>query len=332
MRPPRFWNRGSKWHPLALAAFPLSLIWAAATARRLRQGPWEALPVPVLCVGNINAGGTGKTPTVIALAGLLAARGPQVHVVSRGFGGTEDGPLKVNEQTHTAAQVGDEPLLMAAFCPTWVAKDRAAGARAAIEAGAEVILLDDGFQNPALKKDLSFIVIDAEVGFGNGHVMPAGPLREPLKIGLARGDVLLSIGIAQAQEKLTQRWPQTIGKPRLQAALKPLQMGMDWQGQRVVAFAGIGRPGKFFSTLKGEGAEIVATHAFSDHAPYTNAILHRLLKESRQKNAQLVTTEKDATRLPASFRREVISLPVRLEFEDETQLEDIMKKAGINLS
>jgi len=332
MRPPKFWNRGGKWHPLAMALFPLSKIWAGVAARRLRKGRWETLPLPVICVGNINAGGTGKTPSVIALAGFLTARGLSVHVVSRGYGGSEIGPLRVDERSHTVAQTGDEPLLISAFCPTWVAKDRAAGAKAAVEAGAEVILLDDGFQNPALKKDLSIIVVDAEVGFGNGHVMPAGPLREALNSGLARGDVLLSIGSPQAQEKLTANWPQIAGKPRLEAMLKPLQMGMDWQGQRVIAFAGIGRPGKFFATLRAEGAEIIEAHAFTDHATFSDTILQRLLKESRQKNAQLVTTEKDAARLPASFRPEVISLPVRLEIPNEELLEDLMKKAGVNLN
>lgn len=331
MRPPKFWNHGSKWHPLALALSPLSAIWAGLTARRLRRGAWQAMPEPVICVGNINAGGTGKTPTVIALAGFLAARGVQAHVVSRGYGGTEAGPLQVSEQAHSAAQVGDEPLLMAAFCPVWVARDRAAGAKAAIDAGAQVILLDDGFQNPSLQKDLSIIVVDAEIGFGNGHVMPAGPLRERLKSGLRRGDVIFSIGGAKAQADFGQNWPQIAGLPRLEAALKPLKTGMDWQGQRVIAFAGIGRPGKFFKTLEREGAEIVTMHAFADHAPYTEEVLQRLLKESRQKNAQLVTTEKDVARLPARLRREVISLPVRLEIANEALLEALMKKAGINL-
>jgi len=161
MRAPRFWTRSRKYHPLALLLTPLSWLWAAAAARRLKRGAWAQMTVPVICVGNINAGGTGKTPTVIALAGLLVDHGVIVHVVSRGYGGTATGPLRVSETAHSAAEVGDEPLLMAAFCPTWVAKDRALGARAAIKAGAEVVLLDDGFQNPGLKKDMSLIVVDA---------------------------------------------------------------------------------------------------------------------------------------------------------------------------
>jgi tetraacyldisaccharide 4'-kinase len=327
MQPPRFWRK-SKWHPLALALAPLGWIYGAATARRLRRGAWERLSVPVICVGNINAGGTGKTPTVIALASLLAARGVAAHVVSRGYGGTEEGPLKVNEMVHVASEVGDEPLLMAAFAPTWVAKDRALGAKAAIAAGAEVILLDDGFQNPALHKDLSIIVVDAAVGFGNGRVLPAGPLREPVAAGLKRGDVILSIGNEKAQAALGA---EIATLPRLQAALKPLPMGMDWQGARVLAFAGIGRPEKFFRSLTQEGAEIVARHSFADHAPYSSAILQRLLKEAAQKGAQLVTTEKDAARLPASFRPQVLAFPVRLVFEDEAKLEAMLREAGVQL-
>ncbi len=329
MQAPMFWRK-SKWHPAALALAPLGWIYGAATARRLRRGAWEKLSVPVVCVGNINAGGTGKTPTVIALASFLAARGVAAHVVSRGYGGCMDGPLRVDESGHTADEVGDEPLLMAAFAPTWVAKDRALGAKAAISAGAEVILLDDGFQNPALHKDLSIIVVDAAVGFGNGRVLPAGPLREPVAAGLARGDVIVSIGSEKAQTALAARWPDIARLPRLQAALKPLQMGMDWQGARVLAFAGIGRPEKFFRSLAQEGAEIVARHSFADHAPYSTAVLQRLLKEAAQKGAQLVTTEKDAARLPASFRPQVLAFPVRLEFASGA-LEGLMKEAGIHL-
>ena len=330
MQAPRFWRK-SKWHPLALGLAPLGWIYAAATARRLRRGAWEKLSVPVICVGNINAGGTGKTPTVIALASFLAARGVAAHVVSRGYGGSAEGPLKVDEMAHNAGDVGDEPLLMAAFAPTWVAKDRAAGAKAAIAAGAEVILLDDGFQNPALHKDLSIIVVDAAVGFGNGRVLPAGPLRETVAAGLKRGDAIVSIGSGKAQAALGESWPSIAAFPRLQAALKPLQMGMDWQGARVLAFAGIGRPEKFFHALAQEGAEIVACHSFADHAPYSKAALQRLLKEATQKGAQLVTTEKDAARLPASFRPQVLAFPVRLEFADQSRLEELLKNAGVGL-
>ncbi|MHA1127745.1 MAG: tetraacyldisaccharide 4'-kinase [Alphaproteobacteria bacterium] len=313
MRPPLFWHRPRGLTSRLLT--PLEMIWTAATRRRLANGPWETLGVPVICVGNINAGGTGKTPTVIALLSLMADLNITAHVVSRGYGGSLEGPLQVNERTHSASQVGDEPLLIAAFGPCWVSKYRAAGAKAAIAAGAQVIILDDGFQNPALAKDLSIVVVDAEVGFGNGRVMPAGPLREPLKDGLSRADIVVTIGTKAAQDRLTKDAVLSTN-PRWKASIQPLETGMDWSGTRFIAFAGIGRPGKFFTTLSALGANVIATHAFPDHAPYTDTALQRLKAEAKAKSAQLVTTEKDMARLPEAFRREVLALPVRLIFED----------------
>jgi len=314
MRAPLFWNRPHGL--LSRLLYPLELVWISATRRRLTKGAWERLPVPVICVGNINVGGTGKTPTVIALMDICAELGASVHVVSRGHGGSEIGPQKVDERTHDASQVGDEPLLISAFGPCWIAKDRAAGAKAAIAAGAEVIILDDGFQNPALAKDLNIVVVDAEVGFGNGRVMPAGPLRERLSDGLARADVIALIGTPTAQKQLAEKTPAITGKPIWEGEIRPLETGMDWSGTRFIAFAGIGRPGKFFATLSALGAEVVATYEFADHAPYTDAILQRLQAEAKAKSAQLVTTEKDVARLPVDFRRNVLTLPVRLVFND----------------
>ncbi len=314
MRAPLFWYRPRGFKARALA--PLAAIWSAATKRRLRNGAWEKLPVPVVCVGNINAGGTGKTPSIIALLGLFGEAGITAHVVSRGYGGTLEGPVRVDERVHGAGDVGDEPLQISTFGPCWVAKDRVAGARAAIADGAQVILLDDGFQNPALAKDLDIVVVDAEVGFGNGCVMPAGPLREPVAAGLARADVVLSIGPERAQKRLEQDWPQITTLPRWKAQLQPLEMGMDWGDMRCVAFAGIGRPGKFFASLEREGATLVASHAFPDHEPYSETVLQRLKAEADAKGAQLVTTEKDVARLPDHFKPEVLAFPVRLVFED----------------
>ena len=178
MRAPVFWYRPPGLASAVLA--PLGALYAAGTARRLRNGPRERVGVPVICVGNINVGGTGKTPTAIALAQRLRDRGRAVHIVTRGHGGALDGPVLVEERKHRASETGDEALLLAAFAQTWVARDRLAGARAAVDAGADVILLDDGFQNPALAHDLSIVVVDAHRGFGNGRVLPAGPLREPV--------------------------------------------------------------------------------------------------------------------------------------------------------
>lgn len=231
---------------------------------------------------------------------------------------------------HSAAQVGDEPLLLSAFAPVWVSTDRAAGARAAEDAGAEVLILDDGFQNPDVAKDLSLVVVDAHAGFGNGMCLPAGPLREPVGKGLKRADLLLSIGEPAAQQTFTARWgDRPGGLPRVTGALSPLATGMDWQGMRAFAFAGIGRPGKFFATLKQAGVELAATRALADHQPLSPALLARLSREADSLGAQLVTTEKDAARLPPDWRGRVLSFPVRLQLEDWAPIDARLGELGL---
>lgn len=328
MRAPGFWWRTPDRPglvPRLLA--PLGWLYAAGTAHRLRQRGYTPR-VPVICIGNLTAGGAGKTPTALALIEHLTARNREVHVVSRGYGGRLDGPLRVDEARHTAKDVGDEPLLMSAFAPVWMAKDRAAGVRAAEAAGAEVILLDDGFQSPAVTPSLSLVVVDAARGFGNGRCIPAGPLREPVATGLARADLVLTIGDAPAQDRFDAIWGAPT-LPRLRGALNPLQMGMDWSGERVLAFAGIADPSRFFATLKAQGAHLIRAEALGDHEPLSETLLRRLEAEAAAAGAQLVTTEKDAARLPAHWRPKVLTLVVRLKLEDWSPLDKALVRLGL---
>lgn len=320
MRAPGFWYRPAGIWAALLA--PLGWIYAAATARRLRRAGYRP-GLPVICVGNLVAGGAGKTPTVIALVERLSARGHAVHVVSRGYGGSLDGPVRV-EARHTAAEVGDEPVLLSAFAPVWVSRGRAAGVKAAEAAGARVVVLDDGFQDPAVVPSLSLIVVDAAKGFGNGRCIPAGPLREPVSLGLARADLVLTIGEAAAQAAF-----QPVPVPRMRGALRPLAMGMDWLGERVLAFAGIADPERFFATLRAEGAEVVRGEALGDHAALSEALLRRLEAEAFAARAQLVTTEKDAARLAPVWRAKVLTLVVRLQVEDWAILDGHLDRLGL---
>jgi len=333
MKTPEFWFTAPErphWRARLLA--PLGWLYGAVTARRLATGgasAWSA-NVPVICIGNINAGGTGKTPTTIALAQRLTDRGFDVHIVSRGHKGSLEGPVQVDERGHTAGDVGDEPLLMAAFAKVWVSRDRAKGVQAAEAAGADVILMDDGFQNPSVKKALSIVVVDAFKGFGNARCIPAGPLREPVHAGMLRADALLSIGPASAQDLFAKQWGRQITCPHLTARLEPLSTGMDWEGMNVLAFAGIGLPEKFFATLRSLGANLLRGEALADHQPLTVPLMKRLEAEASAIDAQLVTTEKDAVRLPASFRRKVLTLPVRLHLDDWSALDNQLAKFGLD--
>lgn len=330
MKAPDFWFT-SPAHPALLSRllWPLGRLYARGTATRLASSAGTSVGVPVICVGNLTVGGTGKTPTVIAVVTRLMERGIAAHVVSRGYGGSAQGPLRVDAQTHSASLVGDEPLLMAGFAPVWVAKDRLAGARAAVAAGAQAIILDDGFQNPEPEKNLSIVVVDAGRGFGNGRCLPAGPLREPVAVGLARADLLLAIGPRREQESFAQQWGGSLHLPILRGDLSPLATGMDWVGLRALAFAGIGRPDKFFASLRAAGAEIVRTEALDDHQPFTAPLLKRLQIEALAQGAQLVTTEKDAARLPDAFRPEVLVFPVRLEIDDWGALDRHLAELGL---
>jgi len=327
MRQPRFWFTPPDKPGLRARLFaPLAVVTAYATAQRLRGGVKHRANVPVICVGNVNVGGTGKTPTVMALAQKLTEEGLTPVIVTRGYGGKLEGPVQVDPAQHTAAEVGDEALLLSAFAPVIKAVDRATGARMAEKMG-DVILLDDGHQNPSVHKDLTLITVNARQGFGNARVMPAGPLREPLLASLSRADALLSIGTEEEQRRFTS----PVRLPHLRAELRPILTGMPWKDLRVIAFAGIGHPEKFFATLRATGAEVVKAEPLDDHQPLTDALMKRLSDEAKANNAQLVTTEKDATRLPDAFRAQVMPFPVRLDVADWTPLRDVINAKGLKI-
>lgn len=329
MRAPAFWFTPPDAPALrARLLAPVAFLAAKATAVRVAKAGGYRASVPVICVGNINVGGTGKTPMTMALAQALTAAGHRPAIVTRGYGGSLKGPLQVDEAVHRAGEVGDEALLLSAFAPVFKAVDRAAGVLMA-EAAHDVIILDDGHQNPSVIKDISIVVVNARQGFGNGRVMPAGPLREPVGTGLARADVLLSIGSASDHERLNANWPLTL--PQMTGEIVPLPTGMPWPGLRVLAFAGIGQPEKFFNTLRHAGAEVVKTQPLDDHQPLTDALMARLAQEAKAQNAQLVTTEKDAVRLPDAFRRQVLTFPVRLDVQDWQPLRDVITAKGLHI-
>jgi tetraacyldisaccharide 4'-kinase len=317
MRAPDFWSESQG--PLAgLVAgllAPVGIAFdAAGRLHRAVARPYRAA-APVICVGNLVAGGSGKTPVVLSLAAVLKARGIEPHIVTRGYGGRLAGPLRVDPARHDARAVGDEALLAAARAPCWVARDRAAGVRAAVAAGARAVLLDDGFQNPHVAKDLSLVVVDAEYGFGNGRLMPAGPLRERISCGLARADAVVLLGDdGAAPPSLASR-----DRPILRAALEPVA-GERLAGRRVAAFAGIGRPEKFFATLRQVGAELAIERRFPDHHVFRPGEIAALLGEAERVGAQLVTTAKDFARLAPGERAGIAVLEVELCWRDETAL------------
>ena len=312
MRAPEFWGRDAGWQAALLA--PLAGLYALAARARQRKPGWMA-PVPVICVGNLVVGGAGKTPAALAIQHYLGERGLAAHFLSRGHGGRLPGPLRVDPERHSAADVGDEPLLLAAQAPAWIARDRAAGAKAAIAGGAPALILDDGFQNPGLEKTVSLIVVDGGYGFGNGRVLPAGPLRETVEDGLARAQAVVLVGedVTGTAERLAGRLPV------LTARLEP-GAGQALEGRRLLAFAGIGRPEKFFATLRQNGAELVETTAYPDHHPYDPAEIDTLVRRARSQEAVPITTRKDWVRLTAEQKRQIEVLDIQLVWDDPAGL------------
>ncbi len=320
MRAPEFWREdGLLPHILS----PLSAGYGLAGRLRDALAHPKDPGAPVICIGNLVAGGAGKTPVAISLLKLLTAHGKRAYGLTRGYGGRLAGPERVDPARHDADHVGDEALLLARAAPTWIARNRVAGALAATSAGADVIVMDDGLQNPHLTRRLSLLVVDGTYGFGNARVMPAGPLREPLARGLARADAAVILGKDTwgVEDRLRGRLNM------LRAELAPDKGTPALAGRRVVAFAGIGRPGKFFATLEAMGAILIECRAFADHYRYRHDDLAALIAHAGSEGAIVVTTEKDEVRVPAELRGKVMAVPVAVAWQNLPELESLLARA-----
>jgi tetraacyldisaccharide 4'-kinase len=319
---PAFWYRPPSLTSRLL--MPLGAVYGAIATNRLARQGLDA-GVPVLCVGNYHVGGAGKTPTVLALVNLLRDAGEAPIVLSRGYGGKLRGPIKVDPGRHMAADVGDEPLMMAQSVAVVVARDRVDGVALARSQGASVILMDDGFQNPAVFKDASLIVIDGHRGLGNGCVFPAGPLRAPLAPQLARTDALIVVGSGTAADSIAAAVAAQGGLVS-RAHLVPNEAAVAaLHGKRVLAFAGVGDPARFFRTLRASGIDVVAEKAFADHHPFSDSEIETLVAQAKRDGLTLVTTEKDLVRLRgggevAPAARDIVPFAVTLRLDDEPKL------------
>ena len=315
MRTPDFW--GSREHIMGRMLAPAGALYGAAAGLRGALTRAQEVGIPVICVGNLVAGGAGKTPVAMSLAGLAREFGKTAHRLSRGYGGRLAGPVRVDAASHTAADVGDEPLLLAGAAPTWVSQDRVAGARAAEAAGADAVVMDDGYQNPALAKNLSLVVVDAQYGFGNRRVMPAGPLRESVARGLRRAQAVVVLGEGDV-DGLGDRIV-------LRACIIPDAAAIaSLKDEPVYAFAGLGRPQKFFDTLAGAGCHLAERRPFPDHFAYSDTVIGELLSAADSIGARPVTTEKDFVRIPERFRDRITALPVSIEWDDPATLRKLL--------
>lgn len=319
MKTPKFWYKKSGTRALMLT--PIGQLYrTAGLLRHAFSKPYKA-GVPVICVGNIVAGGAGKTPTAITLARLLIQKGGRPIFVTRGYGGNEKGPLRVDLKLHTSRNVGDESILLAQIAPCWIGRNRAEAIRMAEKENPTHIILDDGLQNPKVLPDVNLLVVDGAVGFGNRLLIPAGPLRETLHDAFSRIAAIVMIG--QDEQRVTT----CLGKPVLSARMKPLLAGDLTKGTPVLAFAGIGRPEKFYASCREAGLNVVETRDFADHHLFSGEDLRDLSTTAQKKELKLVTTTKDWVRLPDPFRRHVGILDVQLVFEDEAEVLRIVQSS-----
>lgn len=323
MRAPHFWSAGLDPYsreaaPVTRALLtPLAALYAWGVTRKLDRATPDHVSIPVICVGNLTVGGVGKTPLVAAIRAKLVAAGLRAASLSRGYGGQLKGPMRVDPTEHTARDVGDEPLMLAGSGETWIGADRPVAAKAMQAAGVQAIIMDDGHQNPSLSKTLSLVAIAAAAPFGNGYVLPKGPLREPITTGLARADAVLLVGDGPVPAPVSAS-----GKPILRARIKPTGAAPQ---EPLVAFAGIGRPEKLFDSLTEAGGDLREGVGYSDHYTYKPGDLDFLRKLAGDHGSRLVTTEKDYVRLPADWRTDILTWPIEAVFENEAALDALLQ-------
>ncbi|MFD2204374.1 tetraacyldisaccharide 4'-kinase [Kiloniella antarctica] len=336
MRAPDFWKSRGLISTLFL---PCSLFYVLGSYLRQAVTKPVKVSVPVICIGNLSAGGSGKTPITRSVAQTLTKLGFTPHIITRGYGGIEHGPLRVQPNLHKATDVGDEPLMLSSTLPTWVSRDRVKAAQLAIAQGGDILLLDDGFQNPTLFKDLSFIVVDNNLGFGNGRVIPAGPLRETISRGINRADAVVLMGPANEQPnpEVASYLAQPNDIPVLRAHVEPLTAAKsappstssldDIKGKSIFAFAAIGYPQKFYATLQQQGAVLVGTKDFPDHHQYTQSDLANIIKAAENSGVDLIyTTEKDYVKIPEDLRDTIHCLPIQAVWDNSKALENLLNK------
>lgn len=314
MQKPNFWT---KCGLLSNSLLPASWLYnTISKAARSRARSWKA-PIPVICIGNLTIGGAGKTTVAISICRKLIERGQHPHFLSRGYGRQTTAIQRVDPAKHGIAEVGDEPLLLAQVAPVWVNRDRVTAAKRACAEGATCIIMDDGFQNPGLYKDYSFLVFDGPYGIGNGRIFPAGPMREHLRDGCERADTAVIIG--QDLGSISQ----TLAIPIANAEILP-KKPLDLSDRKVAAFAGIGRPEKFFETLREMGADLILQKSFPDHHCFSKKEIEDLLLQASKGTAELFTTEKDYVRIPTKFRKHIVSVPIKLVWRDSSIIDQAL--------
>ena len=324
-RAPEFWSNRRNAPAWLLA--PLGIVYGSLTGARMGR-PGRSVGLPVICIGNFTVGGAGKTPVAVAVAEACLQIGRKPAFLTRGYGGSEKGPLVVQSKSHTARQVGDEPLLLARRATTVVAADRVAGARLIAELGSDMIVMDDGFQNPAISKDLSLVVVDSAVGIGNGWPTPAGPLRASFSTQLRAADAIIRLGDGEAGLAVVRQAARA-AVPVLSARYEPVRK-RGYKTKHYLAFAGIGRPGKFYETLEQAGVHVDETVDFDDHHFYSEDDCRRLLEIAGEKDLVPMTTEKDWVRLDAAgtAAAELMSVseqfPVTVRFDEQRRLENLI--------